>query len=131
MVEYPENKRAANGVAIVGLVASIAIFFLIGATEREPTPIVPMNYALERGADNWTLSVRDAFLRDAANQWPMTRAQQQARVRQGTLNWRPPEGQCRYLSQFIDVVEHYGLDSDDREMARLKAQRQRCYTQFQ
>lgn len=131
MVEYPENKRAANGVAIAGIVAAAAVFVLIGREELQPSSIVTMDYALEHGAEAWPPSTRAAFLQDPANQWPMTEAQQEARARQGASRWRPPAAQCHYLSRFIAVIERYELDTDDRQMARLKAQRQRCYTQFQ
>jgi hypothetical protein len=124
--------QKAIALATLALVAATTSLWLMKApAQSAPVTLVPLAFADERGASAWSSATRDRFQKDTANQWPLTDTEKQARGGRNPLAWLPSLEQCRYISRFVDVMQRYGLDSNDAEMQRLREQRQRCYTQFQ
>jgi hypothetical protein len=118
-------------LAGVALVVATASTLLLRGQDASTAAVVPIEFAITRGASAWDTQHKERFLQDEENQWPMSEIQQKARGARGPLHWLPALEQCRYISRFMDIAKRYGLDDAPAEMQQLRSQRQRCYTQFQ
>jgi hypothetical protein len=124
------GRSQSQTVIILAAVALASTAFMRGQSVSTAA-VVPIEFAVTRGASAWNAEHKERFLQDEENQWPMSDTQQKARGARGPLAWLPALEQCRYISRFMDIAKRYGLDDAPAEMQQLRSQRQRCYTQFQ
>ena len=126
------SARPNIALPMLVLIAAILSLFLMNGPEQTPLgPAVPMDFAENRGAKDWSPAQKNRFVKDKDNQWPLTDDQIRLRGSRAPLQWLPETEQCRYMSQFVKVLQKYGLDNRPEEMQRLRSLRQQCYTQFQ
>jgi Protein of unknown function (DUF1524) len=76
--------------------------------------IVPLAYAWDLGARNWTDEMRLRFANDPANLLAVDGPANQDKGDQEPATWMPPNTafRCQYAIQFIAVLRGYGLPVD-------------------
>jgi hypothetical protein len=76
--------------------------------------IVPLAYAWDMGARNWTDEMRTRFANDPANLLAVSGQVNQDKGDQEPATWMPPNSafHCQYAVQFIEVLRGYGLAVD-------------------
>jgi Protein of unknown function (DUF1524) len=76
--------------------------------------IVPLAYAWDLGARNWTDEMRVRFANDPANLLAVDGPANQDKGDQEPATWMPPNTafRCQYAIQFIAVLRGYGLPVD-------------------
>ncbi|MEX7469051.1 HNH endonuclease family protein [Mycobacterium adipatum] len=76
--------------------------------------IVPLAYAWDQGARNWTDEMRVRFANDPANLLAVDGPTNQDKSDREPARWMPPNQafHCQYAVQFIAVLRDYGLAVD-------------------
>jgi len=90
--------------------------------------IVPLAYAWDMGARDWTDEIRIRFANDPANLLAVQGQANQDKGDQGPAAWRPPNQAfwCQYAMQFIAVLRGYGLPVDEPSAAELRGAASTC-----
>lgn len=90
--------------------------------------IVPLAYAWDQGARNWTDQMRVRFANDPANLVAVDGPTNQDKGDAEPALWMPPNGafHCQYAVQFIAVLRGYGLAVDAPSVPVLRAAAQTC-----
>lgn len=118
--------------AMIAMLSAVVVIGVISAgTSVRNAQVVPLEYAEERGALDWNEDRVNAFVQDPGNQIFLSDADIEQRGARSPLDWLPPMDQCRYMSNFVAVIERYDLATDPGESRALAEKRQQCYTQFQ
>ncbi|MBO6812122.1 MAG: HNH endonuclease [Marinobacter sp.] len=73
--------------------------------------VVPLRWAWEHGANEWSEQKREQFANDPRNLWPVELSLNRSKGARGPMEWLPPAGQCQYISRFLRLVKIYGLHS--------------------
>jgi hypothetical protein len=73
--------------------------------------LVPLKWAWDHGANNWTAKKRKLFANDEANLFTVNASVNNEKGTMGPTLWLPPETQfhCDYLTQFVMILESYKL----------------------
>ena len=92
--------------------------------------LVPLAYAWDQGARNWTDDMRVRFANDPAN---LLAVQGQANQDKGDSEpalWMPPNAafRCQYAIQFVAVLRGYGLPVDAPSLPVLRDAAETCPT---
>lgn len=92
--------------------------------------IVPLAYAWDMGARNWTDALRVRFANDPANLLAVEGEANQDKGDQEPAHWLPPNGafHCQYAMQFIEVMRGYGLPVDAPSAGALRQAAETCPT---
>jgi hypothetical protein len=92
--------------------------------------IVPLAYAWDMGARNWTDEMRVRFANDPANLLAVSGQVNQDKGDQEPASWLPPNTafHCQYAMQFIAVVRGYALPVDAPSGAVLRQAAATCPT---
>ncbi|MFW5823646.1 MAG: HNH endonuclease family protein [Marinobacter sp.] len=88
--------------------------------------VVPLAWAWERGASDWSGSRREAFANDPVNLLPVEAGLNRSKGARGPDEWLPPSGQCQYLARFLRIVKTYDLRPSAGEMAGMRRGLDRC-----
>lgn len=92
--------------------------------------IVPLAYAWDQGARNWTDEMRVRFANDPSNLVAVDGPTNQAKGDAEPARWMPPNAafHCQYAMQFIGILRGYGLAVDAPSVPVLKAALSTCPT---
>lgn len=92
------------------------------ARDIEIDHLVPLKWAWDHGADQWSPSKRVEFANDSANLFAVYGPENQAKSAKGPLEWLPTEQQfhCQYVTRFIRVVKTYELELTEGKSAKFK-----------
>jgi len=71
--------------------------------------VVPLAWAWEHGAWQWSDEKRERFANDLIHLWPVEASLNRSKGAQGPDEWLPPTGQCGYVSRFVRMVKKYDL----------------------
>lgn len=90
--------------------------------------IVPLAYAWDQGARNWTAAMRLRFANDPANLLAVSGKANQDKSDQGPGTWMPSNTAfwCQYSMQFIEVLRGYSLAVDQRSADELRKAAATC-----
>lgn len=88
--------------------------------------VVPLGWAWDHGAKNWSKEQRLAFASDSKNIWVVESDLSEAKGDQGPSQWMPPRARCGYISRFIRIVFAYGLERTDSEIKEHSRIISRC-----
>lgn len=88
--------------------------------------LVPLSYAWQHGASEWTADQRVAFANDPANLLAVAGAANQSKSDSGPGEWMPPSAAyaCAYVAGFTAVLDRYDLTiapADADAVARIAA----------
>ena len=110
---------------------SKTIPFLRGAQTGDDVQIehiVPLAYAWDQGARNWTDAMRVRFANDPANLVAVDGPTNQDKGDAEPARWMPPNAafHCQYATQFIAVLRGYGLPVDAPSVPALRQATATC-----
>jgi uncharacterized protein DUF1524 len=90
--------------------------------------IVPLAYAWDMGARNWTDEIRVRFANDPANLLAVQGQANQDKGDKEPADWMPPNTafHCQYAVQFIAVLRGYGLAVDASSVPVLHQAAETC-----
>lgn len=71
--------------------------------------VVPLKWAWNRGAKDWSQPERERFANDLVNLWPVELSLNRSKGARGPDEWLPPSGQCGYVAKFRRIVKQYDL----------------------
>ena len=91
-----------------------------------PGHIVSLSDAWASGAWEWTSQERIAFANDLGNLLAVDGPTNQAKSDQGPPHWLPEVNRCRYVEQYVQVKDTYGLGVSDDAIAGLRHLLQQC-----
>jgi len=79
------------------------------ASEIDIDHVVPLKWAWDHGASDWTRSMREAFANDPVNLWVVEASLNRQKGAKGLDQWLPPAGKCQYASRFLRLSRIYNL----------------------
>lgn len=84
--------------------------------------VVPLNYAWEHGADNWTIETREKFANDPDNVLAVTFSANRSKGQSGPTDYLPPNISYipAYIDKFTSVCVKYNLSCEFNEFDKLK-----------
>jgi hypothetical protein len=77
--------------------------------------VVPLAWAWERGASNWSDVKRERFANDERNLWPVEASLNRSKGAKGPNQWLPPSGACGYVARFYRLTRIYKLKALPQE----------------
>ncbi|WP_422449829.1 MULTISPECIES: HNH endonuclease family protein [unclassified Endozoicomonas] len=91
--------------------------------------LVPLRWAWDRGADQWSKAKRVQFANDEVNLFAVQASVNRQKGASGALEWLPPSKSfhCQYVARFTRVVKSYGLVLSDYEQQKFRElEEQKC-----
>lgn len=79
------------------------------SSEIDIDHVVPLRWAWEHGAAEWTQSQREEFANDLRNLWPVELSLNRSKGARGPDEWLPPSGKCQYIARFLRLMKIYDL----------------------
>jgi Protein of unknown function (DUF1524) len=133
---YVSIKRCPNAVATGTLrdpYTNDTIAFVRGEKTGAAVQIehiVPLAYAWDMGARNWTDQLRVRFANDPANLLAVEGQVNQDKGDAEPATWMPPNAafRCQYAVQFVAVLRGYGLPIDQPSAVVLREAAATCPT---
>lgn len=117
--DLDEVVVASNGCTVLsGVLTSDpytgkTVRFTRGARSSMKVPVdhvVPLKWAWEHGADEWTNEEREAFANDPLNLVATTREANSAKSASGPDEWLPDVDREGYIDRFCEVATTYHLE---------------------
>ena len=92
--------------------------FFEKASDLDVEHIVPLKWAHDHGAANWSREKKRLFAEDPENLWLVDDGRNQSKGHRGPDQWMPPYGPVRqyYLRRFMAIAEKYGLQTSESEL---------------
>lgn len=88
---------------------------IMNASDIDIDHVVPLAWAWERGAREWSKEKRIRFANDMINLWPVEASLNRSKGAQGPDKWLPPSGQCGYVARFSRIVKQYDITPSQQE----------------
>ncbi|MGQ7299758.1 HNH endonuclease family protein [Marinobacter nauticus] len=85
--------------------------------------VVPLKWAWEHGADQWTRYKREQFANDPRNLLAVESSLNRSKGAKGPESWLPPSGKCQYLLRFIRILKLYEFKIPAHQMNRYQDQK--------
>ncbi|WP_417687984.1 HNH endonuclease family protein [Pseudidiomarina sp.] len=92
----------------------------LDATEMDIDHLVPLAWAWENGAYDWSESARRSFANDPINLFAVHLTLNRSKGGKGPDQWLPPNADfhCQYISRYLRVVISYDFSTDTRDQIR-------------
>lgn len=88
--------------------------------------VVPLKWAWDHGASEWTRERREKFANDPVNLWPVESGLNRSKGAKTPVEWLPPAGHCGYVARFTRVVRMYGLEPTSHQTTWLREFLDQC-----
>jgi hypothetical protein len=88
--------------------------------------VVPLAWAWEHGAREWSRDKRERFANDPVNLFPVELSLNRSKGAKGPDQWLPPVGQCGYVARFVRIMKQYGLTPSVQETNWMQSYLDRC-----
>jgi hypothetical protein len=105
----PDRCRVITGRWISPFTGNV----IQNSSEIDIDHVVPLRWAWDHGASEWTQSKREQFANDPRNLLPVELSLNRSKGARGLDEWLPPSGRCQYIARFLRLVKIYGLDNPD------------------
>lgn len=83
--------------------------------------LVPLKWAWDHGARNWSQARREEFANDPVNLLSVEASLNRQKGAKGPTQWLPPSNRCGYVLRFTRVFKRYRLTLTDRESKSLNS----------
>ena len=80
------------------------------ASQIDIDHVVPLKWAWDHNANQWSMEKREQFANDPANLLSVEASLNRQKGAQGPVEWLPPENQCEYVLRFLRVLKKYQLE---------------------
>ncbi|WP_276784792.1 HNH endonuclease family protein [Thalassolituus oleivorans] len=95
--------------------------------EMDIDHVVPLKWAWEHGASNWSKSLRIDFANDPVNLLSVEANLNRQKGASGLDEWLPPANQCQYIARFLRITKKYKLQLTETEKISFeKIKKQKC-----
>lgn len=86
--------------------------------------LVPLHWAWQRGAWEWSRQKRQDFANDPRNLFAVDDGTNQSKGAKGPLQWLPPSTQfhCSYVTRFWRIIRLYEIPVEEAERQRMTNQ---------
>ncbi|WP_410549006.1 DUF1524 domain-containing protein [Alteromonas sp. CI.11.F.A3] len=93
---------------------------------------MPLKWAYEHGADDWSLALRREFANAPMNTIAVYGRANRSKGARGPSGWMPPNHyyRCEYLERFIAITTIYSLEFKHREVRVINQQLIACATEM-
>jgi hypothetical protein len=93
------------------------------ASEVDIDHLVPLKFAWEHGAWDWTADKMAQFANDPTNLVITQKSLNRSKGSDGPLNWLPPNDafKCTYINDFLSVMDRYSLVLVEDELEEFYA----------
>ena len=132
-----QSVQTANGnylISIVGNDIKLGIWvcpysgkIFYSASYLDIDHVVPLKYAWEHGAENWTDKEREEFANDVDNLLAVNRTVHSGKGDSSPDKWLPPNisFHAEYISKFVSICDRYKLSYNKEKVnAALKCSRE-------
>ncbi|WP_231856177.1 HNH endonuclease family protein [Zhongshania aliphaticivorans] len=98
------------------------------ASEIDIDHIIPLKWAHQHGAANWSKPKKQQFANDPENLLAVHDRINQQKGSKGILDWMPPNTQyhCEYLKRWVHGINKYSLGLNAPEKAKLNDMKTNC-----
>lgn len=90
------------------------------ASDIDIDHVVPLHWAWDHGANEWSSEKRERFANDPVNLWPVEASLNRSKGAKGPDEWLPPQGECQYTARFLRLTKLYGLHISVTEQASYR-----------
>lgn len=87
------------------------IHFNRGKSNVDIDHIVPLKWAWEHGASQWSETTREKFANDPQNLVAVHSSENRAKSDKSPNEWKPQYKPCEYTQKFVEISQEYGLDT--------------------
>jgi hypothetical protein len=112
-VRFADNKRCR--VVTGRWISPFTNRVIQNAGDIDIDHVVPLAWAWERGASNWSDVKRERFANDERNLWPVEASLNRSKGAKGPNQWLPPSGACGYVARFYRLTRIYKLKALPKE----------------
>ncbi len=95
------------------------------ASEIDIDHVVPLKWAWDHGADQWSKKKRIEIANNPANLLSVEASLNRQKGAKGLDEWLPPKNQCQYIARFERVRKTYGLKLSTSEKSKFAAIKQK------
>lgn len=90
--------------------------------------LVPLHWAWNHGADQWTMAKREQFANDPDNLIITSASLNRSKGDRGPTVWLPPNLSYipDYIELFVTICKKYGLEYDGQLFARIQRKTETC-----
>lgn len=88
--------------------------------------MVPLAWAWDRGAMEWSIEKRKLFANDPVNLFPVEASLRRSKGARSPIRWLPPVGQCSYVARFFRILKKYRLKPSTQENEWMQSFLDRC-----
>jgi hypothetical protein len=96
------------------------------ASDIDIDHVVPLAWAWERGAREWSRDKRERFANDPVNLLPVELTLNRSKGAKGPDQWLPPAGQCGYVARFVRIMKRYDLTPSVQETNWMQSHLDGC-----
>ncbi|WP_422473669.1 HNH endonuclease family protein [Endozoicomonas sp. ALB032] len=92
------------------------------ARDLDVDHVIPLYWAWQHGADQWSTERRKQFANDEVNLLAVQGSVNREKGAKGPLEWLPPDNRyhCQYLSRWKRIILKYGLKLSAAEQQRIQ-----------
>lgn len=83
---------------------------IYSSSEIDIDHVVPLKWAWDNGANEWTTDKRKSLANDQANLLAVEASLNRQKGAKGLDEWLPPKNQCQYILRFMRVVQKYDIE---------------------
>ena len=112
-VQFADHKRCR--VVTGRWISPFTNRVIQNASDIDIDHVVPLAWAWERGAWEWSRDKRERFANDPVNLLSVELGLNRSKSDRGPDQWLPPAGQCGYAARFLRVVKLYRLTPKAKE----------------
>ncbi|MDO3722717.1 HNH endonuclease family protein [Marinobacter sp. chi1] len=112
----PRRCRVASGRWISPFTGQV----IQNASDIDIDHVVPLKWAWEHGAKDWSEAKRETFANDMNNLWSVELSLNRQKGAKGPEHWLPPQGQCQYVSRFVRLIKTYNLRPSSNQLQHYK-----------
>jgi hypothetical protein len=123
-VRFADDQRCR--VTVGSWISAFSGKVIQNSSEIDIDHVVPLRWAWDRGAAQWSRSRRVDFANDPVNLLPVEAGLNRSKGARGPDEWLPPSGKCGYIARFVRIVRIYGLTMSANEERSIMTQLARC-----
>lgn len=92
----------------------------LDASSMDIDHLVPLAWAWQNGASDWSANTRRAFANDPVNLFAVKLALNRSKGAKGPYEWLPPNSKfhCQYVTRYLRVMLTYDFTTDARNQIR-------------
>lgn len=99
---------------------------IFNAKEIDIDHIVPLKWAWNAGANNWSNEKKIKFYNDPINIIPVEKQLNRQKGSKDISDWLPPENKCGYISRYVRIIKIYQLKLSSKKTHDFQSLMRNC-----